>query len=136
MRILASSSIRLLSFSSCFSFETKGRSALSVLLRLRETLDSPPHVGREVWGGSSATGVDLEPHEKGNGINLVNVRNESLETREVMGEEGAGSAITPSGVGGLGSKSLWVLEPPFTTRTNKRKGRSGHTEWVHTRPSW
>lgn len=67
--------------------------------------------------------MDLEPHEKEDGINFVNVRNESLETRESVGEGGAGLEITPSGVGGLGWKSLWELEPPFTTRTNKRKGR-------------
>jgi hypothetical protein len=54
--------------------------------------------------------VDLELHEKGDGINFVNVRNESLETRESVGdavrwEEGAGSTITPSGVGELELKS-------------------------------
>lgn len=38
-------------------------------------------------------------------------------------EEGAGATITPSWIGGLGSKSLWVLEPSFTTCTHKRKKR-------------
>lgn len=55
--------------------------------------------------------MDLELHEKGDGINFANVWNESLETRDSVGgagdwEEGVGSAITPCGVGGLGLKSL------------------------------
>lgn len=71
--------------------------------------------------------MDLELQEKGDGINLAKDWNESLETRESEGggagilEEGAGLTITPSGVGGSGLRSLWVLKPPFTTRTHKRK---------------
>lgn len=84
--------------------------------------------------------MDLEFHEKGDGINLAIVWNESLETRESERgaeflEEGVGSTITPSEIGGPGLRSLWVLEPPFTTRTHKRRKRSIHTEWrIHTRP--
>ena len=63
--------------------------------------------------------MDLEFHEKGDGINFVNVWNVSLEGRKLMGdaegwEEGAGSTITPFGVGGLGLRSLWVLKHSFT----------------------
>jgi hypothetical protein len=110
IRVLASPSIRLLSFSNCFSFETKGRSAPSVLLRLKDTLDSLSRVGSEVCGFSAA--VDLELHEKGEGINFANVWNESLERPELTGEtrvweEEVWSTITPSGVGGLGLMS-WV----------------------------
>lgn len=47
----------------------------------------------------------LELHEKGDGINLAKVWNEILETRESGWEEGIGSTITPSGIGGLGLTS-------------------------------
>lgn len=66
--------------------------------------------------------MDLELHEKGDGINFARAWNESLGARKLAGdiegwEGGAGSTIMPSGVGGLGLKSLWVLEHSFTTRT-------------------
>ena len=77
------------------------------------------------WNGFSVTGVDLEFHENGDGINLVNVRNESLDTWGSEGnarvlEERVGSTITPSGIGGLGLRSLWVSEPSFNTRKRKK----------------
>jgi len=104
IRILTSSSIRVLSFSSCFSFETKERSALSVLARLKDARDSPSRTGTEF----SAAEVDLELHEKGDEINLVKVWSESLGRRESVGTEiweEEVESITPSEVGGLGSKS-------------------------------
>ena len=70
IRVLASSSIRLLSFSNCLSFETRGRTTLSVLLRLEGG-----------WGGIAGVGEGLALHEKGEGINFANVWNESLEVR-------------------------------------------------------
>lgn len=70
IRILASSSIRHLSFSNCLSFETRGRSTLSVLLRLEGG-----------WGGIAGVGEDLALHENGDGINFANVWNESVEVR-------------------------------------------------------
>jgi len=112
-----------------------------VLFRLKDTLVSLSQVESEVCGFSAAV-VDLEFHEKGEGINFANVWNESLERRELAGEtrvweEEVGSTVTPSGVGGLGLMSLWVLESSFTTRTYKRKERSRHTEWMtHTRSGW
>lgn len=89
IRILASSSIRFLSFSNCFSFETRGRSTLSVLLRLEGG-----------WGDIAGVGEGLAFHEKGDGINFANVWNESLE---VLGS--GWSTVTPSGIGGSGSRS-------------------------------
>lgn len=66
--------------------------------------------------------VDLELHEKGDGINLAKVWNDSLGRRESVGtevwEEGVG-LITPSGAGGSGLTSLCV-EPSFTTCTDKK----------------
>ena len=78
-------------------------------------------MGTGIWDELSLTGVGLELHEKGVGISLVNVWKENLEARGSVGE-GAGSAITPAEPGELGLKNLWVLDPLFTTGTNKRKG--------------
>jgi len=64
----------------------------------------------DIRDGFSATGVNVELHEKGEGINLVKVRNESLEAQEsergggVLEEEVA-STITPFEIGGLGLRS-------------------------------
>jgi hypothetical protein len=72
--------------------------------------DSLPWVAREIWGKFSVIGVDLELHEKGDGMNFANAWNESLETRESVRdgsvlEEEVGSGITPSGTGGLELRS-------------------------------
>jgi hypothetical protein len=85
--------------------------------------------------------VDLELHEKGDGINFVNVWNESLETRESVGSTGLGGRSRvnyhalwgrrigieePAGVGGLHSLHAHI--------------RGGNDKdilrGIHTRPGW